>query len=221
MTPSTWFTVFAFFVFVAPGLLYDLTSAKKRLKRRESAFTEISRITLVSTVCSAASLGVLALISWIVGLWMHRQPLPDLAALIQGGSVYITSHPASVVTACILGLAASLGFSYAAFEIIHRGDDSEIVYTSAWRWVLRTKLPKDSVPYVEVKLKNGVTWAGRVAAYAPDPEIAERDIVLCPPLAVKKKSGDPLKSIGDKWQRVVLVGPEVVSIAVTYGPEPP
>ncbi|GAA3129038.1 hypothetical protein GCM10020255_002170 [Rhodococcus baikonurensis] len=54
MTPGTWLTVLAFFVFVAPGLLYDLASVTKRTRRHETVFTEISRITLMSTLCSAA-----------------------------------------------------------------------------------------------------------------------------------------------------------------------
>lgn len=76
-----------------------------------------------------------------------------------------------------------------------------------------------------VKLKNGSTWAGRVAKYSPDPDLADRELVLEPPLAARKDSTVDIKPLNAKWTRVILSGPEIVSIAVSYGdatsPPPP
>ncbi|WMN02161.1 DUF6338 family protein [Rhodococcus erythropolis] len=225
MTISTWFAVLAFFLFVAPGLLYDLASAKKRIKRPETAFTEISRTALVSTVCSLAALGLLAIVSWITGI-CGVHPLPNLPALIRGGTVYIADHLGEVVFAAALGLALSLGISYLGYWYIHRGEPSDIDYISAWRSVLRDDRPTPTTPvHVMVKLKNGSTWAGRVAKYSPDPDLADRELVLEPPLAARKDSTVDIKPLNAKWTRVILSGPEIVSIAVSYGdatsPPPP
>ncbi|ANQ76022.1 MULTISPECIES: DUF6338 family protein [Rhodococcus] len=217
MTISTWFAVLAFFLFVAPGLLYDLASAKKRIKQPETVFTEISRIAFVSAMCSLAALGLLALVSWIAGRCGAR-PLPDLPALIRGGSIYIADHLGEVAFAAALGLAVSLGISYVGYRIVHRGDSSGILYISAWHSVLRDDRPTPTTPvHVMVKLKNGSTWAGRVAKYSPDLELANRELVLEPPLAVRKDSTVGLVPIDVKWKRVILSGPEIVSIATSYG----
>lgn len=216
VTPSTGFSILAFFLFVAPGLLYDLMSAQKRIRRRESTFTEISRVALVSTACSVIALVVLVILSAIAGIW-DKHPLPDVAAMIHGGTTYVADHVAAVSFAWTLGLIVSIGVAVGAFAFVYRGDEATISYTSAWRSVLRDGLPTPTPSvHVRAKLQDGTIWFGQVADYSPDMEVADREIVLCPPIAIRKEGGT-LTPLDGKWARVVLPGPEIVSLAVSYG----
>jgi len=221
VTPGTWLTVLAFFVFVAPGLLYDLASVTKRTRRHETVFTEISRITLMSTLCSAGAAAVVTVIGMIVAARWEKYPFPDPASMIRGGSGYVNAHLAAVSWAAALCLGVSLGISYGAFRLVYRTDKAAISDISAWRSVLRDDLPDPGVAYALVKMKSGTVWGGRVAKYTPDPEMANRELVLSPPLSVRDAAASQMAKVPDKWMRVILPGPEIVSMVVTYGDPPP
>lgn len=219
MALNTWFSILAFFVFVAPGVLYDLLSARKRVQRRESTFTEISRIALASTWCSLAALLFLISVGVVAGLW-DKQPFPDPLALMDGGTKYLSQHLAAVTWAAFLGIFVSFIVAILSAVIIHRKKKSAISYVSSWLIVLRKDRPNESsTVHVRAKLKDGTTWFGKVAHYSPDHEVSDRDLVLCPPLATRSAAeNSSIEEWPAKWTRVILPGSEIVSLAVSYGP---
>lgn len=221
MTPSSWFTVLAFFLFVAPGLLYDLCSAHKRIKRRESTFTEISRVALVSTLCSSVAMGVLVLTGALAKKWWNKQPFPNPGALVRGGSAYVADHFTALVWACALGLVVSLATALLLFWATHFKETATIAYRSAWQVVFRDHKPDTATAvYVRIKLRDGTVWRGRVAQYSPDMELADREIVLSHPIAVKPSSRGTSNTLHPDWSRVVLTGSEIVTLTVMYGDTP-
>ncbi|MBF6522820.1 DUF6338 family protein [Nocardia farcinica] len=130
MTPSTWLTLIAFFYFIAPGLLYDRLTAHKTAKRRESAFTEVSRVALVSTLCSA---GGFLLIWGFAGIcaWQDWKLLPDPSAMIKQGSVYFADNFLKVLITAAVLFVLSLAISYGAVLLIHRNTEGDIDFQSA------------------------------------------------------------------------------------------
>ncbi|UJC82134.1 hypothetical protein D4768_30400 (plasmid) [Rhodococcus erythropolis] len=215
MTLNTWFSVLAFFVLAAPGLLYDQLSARKAVRRKESAFTEIGRIALVSTVCSAVAFVVLLVVAGLARC-VHWHPMPDLSAMIRSGSSYITEHIISVSIAAVLGLTVSMLAAWGAFEFVNRKNPAKITYASAWAKLIREELPTPTTAvHVRATVESGAIWYGRVSHFSPDMEVADREIVLCPPLYVQNPHGD-LSELPAKWQRVVLRGSEITTLAVRY-----
>lgn len=215
MTLNTWFSILAFFVFAAPGLLYDQLTARKAVRRRESTFTEIGRIALVSTVCSAVAFVVLLALAGLARC-VNWHPMPDLSAMIRGGSSYITGHIIAVSIAAVLGLTVSMLAAWGAFAYVNRKNPAKITYTSAWAKLMREELPSPTTAvHVRATLESGAIWYGRVGAFSPDMEVADREIVLCPPLSVQNPRGE-LSDLPAQWQRVVLRGSEIASLAVHY-----
>ena len=60
MIPNTTGAVLAFFLFVAPGLLFDLLSERRRAGIPETSFREASRVVLASTAFTTLALGLVA-----------------------------------------------------------------------------------------------------------------------------------------------------------------
>ncbi|WP_280194981.1 DUF6338 family protein [Nocardia farcinica] len=189
MTPSTWLTLIAFFYFIAPGLLYDRLTAHKTAKRRESAFTEVSRVALVSTLCSA---GGFLLIWGFAGIcaWQDWKLLPDPSAMIKQGSVYFADNFLKVLITAAVLFVLSLAISYGAVLLIHRNTEGDIDFQSAWRRVMLLDRPepkKTTITFARVTMKDGSVWDGHVAYFSPDMEFADREIVLTKPLRFKAK----------------------------------
>jgi Family of unknown function (DUF6338) len=54
VVPGSWLSVLLFFLLVAPGLVFDLLSQRRRAGSPESGFREVSRVVL-SSLASPAS----------------------------------------------------------------------------------------------------------------------------------------------------------------------
>ncbi|MEV6258396.1 DUF6338 family protein [Nocardia sp. NPDC051911] len=224
MTPSTWLTVIAFFLFVAPGLLFDQLSAQRKVKRRESTFTEISRVAGVSTICSGVAFLLFAVFG-AVCTWRKWKLLPVPSAMIKQGSNYVADNLTKVAISSAVFVALSLLAAWLLFEFVHHGNKAKVYYDSAWRLMMREHAPESASVHVRATLSDGTVWFGRVHDYSPDLEAADRELVLQPPIAVKPKSdsGGPrtLVPFPAKWAYVALPGSEIRTLAVSYGPPDP
>lgn len=223
MIPNGWGTFFAFLLFIAPGIVYDLQRLKKQAHYSESNFREMSRVVLISTICSitagAATLTLLSAIraSDITAPLAKRLPSPqdlvdgssgDLAEIIPG---------ASFVIAFFMGL--SLGMAWLIEYKQRSGASGAIKMESAWTATFRRDQPKGSHPIVRIKLYSGTSWSGKVAHFSPDLDMADREIVLASPIEMKTPEGKIYHL--DSWPRVVLPAIQIESISVRYEPENP
>lgn len=219
MVPTTWLAILSFFFFVAPGVLYDLESARRRVGVRESTFREFGRVALASTALSSLSL----LVVEAVGQWWAPGVFPPPTELVRGGQQYLVGHLGAVARTAFLVLGIALLLALVASRAIHHGTPGRISYTSMWHAAFRTECPPGGEPHVRVELSDGTVWFGRVKSFSPDHEAADRDLMLWPPIAVKRPlSGsdtgdqpDPVE-LGKVWQRVVLKGTEIQSMAIKY-----
>lgn len=238
MTPTTWLTILSFFFFIAPGLLYDLLAANKRVKRRESAFTEVSRVALVSTLCSASAFILVAGVAAATRAWWNWKLLPDPPALIKQGSAYFADHFILVLASFVVLVTVALFFGWLAYRCIHvcgaetQRRNSVISYDSAWREVMLLRQPpipetEPSPPsrahvYARVTMKDGAIWAGRVLTYSPDMEVVDRELVLTRPLSFRAKPNSttgtrgPWQEVEKEYVYVILKDAEISYIAIQY-----
>ena len=210
MVPSTWLTVVLFLLLVSPGLLFDLLAARRRTGPVESAFHETSRIVLASLGFTAAALAVLALVGAVVpGL------LPDPKGLFDPNGAYPVDHWPAVVGA----LAAESVLAHGAVLLVHwrlaRRVGTRIRPVSAWTALFRRDRPKGHRPYVRLRLAGGIVYTGSVLSFTSDLPLADRELVLGPPLY--SKTGDrPLTPLPADYTRVLIRGAMIETMAVEY-----
>ncbi|MGW5441433.1 DUF6338 family protein [Nocardia asteroides] len=225
MTPNSWLTILAFFLFIAPGLLFDWISAYRKVPRRESAFAEISRVALVSTGCSVAALVTILLFAALFN-WRDWKPFPVPSAMLKQPSTYIADNLVRVSVTMIVIAALALTFAWALSEIVYRGGKGQVFYESAWHRAFKVHRPDNALVHVRVVLTDGTIWSGCLLDFSPDMEVADRELVLQPPIMCKPVHRDPQGKrnhirMPGKWQYVILRGSEIVSIAVSYEPAAP
>lgn len=213
--PSTWLGVLLFLLLIAPGLLFDLLSDRRRAVVKESAFREVGRTILASLGFGAVGLAIasLAHVAW-------PAVFADPAALIgAGAATYLQDgaiHVAALIT--IQTSAALAAAGGANWYLQRRSHNARLRAVSAWFDVFRRERPEETVPYARVRTKSGVVWAGTVIEYSPDLEIADRELVLGTPLASSKTNAE-LKPLPSVWQRVLLRDDEIQWITVKYVPK--
>lgn len=213
LVPTTWLAVLFFVLLVAPGLLYDLLAERSRPRAGESVFREVSRTVLASLIISTLSVSILVAIRWAWPGWM-----PDPDSLFSGTGHYVAHHYRLILRTLLvegfiaLSIAASFHWIRAARVRAH------LRPVSTWTRVFREECPAGFLPHVQIRLTNGMTYIGQVGHFTADLETADREIVLVPPLYVKKPDGQ-FKDMPSEWQRVVLYGTSVESLMVQYRPE--
>jgi hypothetical protein len=214
LVPTTWLAVLFFVLVVAPGLLYDLLSEQHRLRAGESAFREASRTVLASLIISTLSVVILVAIRLAQPRWM-----PDPNSLFSGTGNYVTSHYRLILRTLLLEGIIALTIAAGFHWIRTRRIRARLRPVSTWTRVFREDCPDGFLPHAQIRLSNGMTYIGQVGHFTADLETADREIVLVPPLYVKKPDGQ-LKDMPPEWQRVVLSGASVDSLVVQYRPKP-
>jgi hypothetical protein len=213
LVPTTWLAVLFYVLLVAPGLLYDLLAERRRAKVSESVFREVSRTVLASLIISTISFGILVTIRWAHPSWM-----PDPDRLFAGTGDYVIRHYRLILRTLLLeggiALAIAGGFQWART----RRSRARLRPVSTWTKVFREECPPGFLPHVQVRLANGMIYVGQVGHFTADLETSEREIVLVPPLYVKKPDGQ-LKAMPQEWQRIVLSGESLESLVVQYRPD--
>ncbi|GAA1463517.1 DUF6338 family protein [Williamsia maris] len=219
MIPSSWLTVFGFFAFAAPGVMYDLLAAQKRAVRRESTLREVSRVVLVSTSCTALSALVVLIAGPPLTAWLPScAGIPTAGELILADRNFLAGHTIGVSLGGFLFLAVSIGVALGAYLFNFRKVGSKLSYDSQWTLAFRRRLPAGYDSAVRVKLKNETVWFGVVRDFSVDLELADRELTLRPPLAFQKPGGEPswIDHTRNGWGQVVIHGEEVESILVRY-----
>lgn len=214
MSPTTWGTILAFLIFVAPGLFYDLLRARREINNRESTFREISRITLVSTICSSIAVAIticMFLLCRSLGLFTTF-PLPQ--ELLLGDAEFFVEHLGGISLLLIVELIISLVAAGTLELVLRKMKYGPVSNVSLWVTVFGKAKPANSDVFLRVKLVNGASWSGKLTHASPDPEQQERELALGAPLEFKTKDGDRRRIEG--WQRVLIPGNQIESIAVKY-----
>jgi uncharacterized membrane protein len=207
MLPSSWLTVVFFLLLVAPGLLFDLLAARRRVGVSESAFREVSRIVLASLAFSA--LGVTSVIACHV-FWPTAFPELDKVLVDE---TYVRTNPRLVVTAVVTGTAIAMVLAGVTHWVLARAKPSKLRPVSLWAEALREECPPGRHPYAWVRVADGTMYIGKVRSYTADLDLAGRELSLCSPLYIETDDG--LHEL-DQWERIVIPGTSIESMAVQY-----
>lgn len=211
MTPDGWGSALAFLLFVAPGIVFDLLSRRRRAGVDESAFREASRVALSSLVFSL-------LAALLVVPRASRSPIVVRAAraVEAGGLSWLSSEGLALLGVAVAQLVLSCVLAFGWHSVLRLiGHGGNIVLGSAWTRVFRLDLPDDHEGYVLAKLTSGAVWAGRVLSFSPDLELDHRELVLGQPLSIETASGD-MADVPSDFQRVVLRATEISTLTVMY-----
>lgn len=199
---------------VAPGLLYDLLAERRRVKVDESVFREISRTILASLIISVISFSILAVVRSVRPAWM---PNPGQLFADTGG--YVAGHYRLILRTLLIEGGIALGIAGGLQWMRLRRVRARLRPISTWTKVLREECPRGFLPHAQVRLSNDMTYIGRVGYFTADLETSDRELVLVPPLYVKRPDGD-MRDMGPDWQRIVISGESVQSMVVQYRPDP-
>ncbi|GAA3840820.1 hypothetical protein GCM10022226_74120 [Sphaerisporangium flaviroseum] len=213
MAPSTWAGVVVFILVIAPGLLFDLLSERRRAGRSESSFREISRVVLASLVFTGLAIMILLAV---------RVRLPDLLAdperWLREGTPYAMANLHRIMGSLATEMVISLGMVIIVHLVLSwRQGGATIAPVSTWTQVFKRECPKGHEAHVRVSLTSGAVYTGLVAHFSPDLEVADRELVLAPPMGARAGEG-PLKPIPPEWERVVLRGSAIERMSVQYRP---
>ncbi|TCC39371.1 DUF6338 family protein [Kribbella sindirgiensis] len=219
MLPTSWLTLVLFLLLVAPGMLFDLLAAKRRVGAPESAFREISRIALGSLGFSAIGLAVVTVLHL---KWGRAFVALDKAVT---DKPYLTSQLRHVVVTAVVATVVALLAALALHWWLGRGKDKpHLTHDSLWTKAFREDRPTNTDPHVWVKLSSGPRFIGKVAHYSADLDLTDRELILAPPLYMEMPGQAELIEIGKQgWQRLVIPGNAIEAIGVQYRPttEPP
>ena len=212
MVPSSWLTVVLFLLLVSPGLLFDLLAARRRTGPAESAFHETSRIVLASLGFTAVALAVLV----VVGL-LAPGLLPEPKGLLDPSGAYPVDHWPAVLGAVAAEAAVAHGAAVLVHWLLAGRRKGSIRTISAWTAVFRKHRPDGHQAYVRLRLSGGIVYTGTMLGFTSDLPLADRELVLGPPLY--SKTGDkPLGPLPPDYQRVVIRGALIETMAVEYRP---
>jgi hypothetical protein len=214
MVPGSWLSVLLFFLLVAPGLLFDLLSERRRAGFSESAFREVSRVVLGSLAFSGFAFALLAIVRIIHPAWM-----PDPRRLLDSQDSYAKDHYRLILRTLVLqeSLALTAAWRWHVFLARKQGG-ATIRPVSAWTQVFKRDCPKGHDAYVRVRLEGGVIYSGLVANFSSDLEVDERELILAPPVA-SRTGENPLTAVPVQYQRVVIRGSAIEVISVEYRPK--
>jgi Family of unknown function (DUF6338) len=156
MVPGSWLSVLLFFLVVAPGLLFDLLSERRRAGFSESGFREVSRVVLGSLAFSGFALALLAIVRAVQPAWM-----PDPRRLLDPQDSYARDQYKLILRALVLQASLALTAAWACHIILaSKQGGATIRPISAWTQAFKRDCPKGHDAYVRV--------ASQMGSYTPD-----------------------------------------------------
>jgi hypothetical protein len=216
MIPTTTAQLFLFLTLVAPGLYYQLLRERHRPGVEESAFREASRIGLSSVVFDGAALIVLAIVRAIKPAW-----IPDVRLWLAHPGSYVQAHYALIIWAGLAGLALAFGFATVA-DRLNRKQSGNIRPEGMWFQLFRTYRPKDTMPWVSLRLTDGTEIAGFLAHFVPSDDPTLREIALRNSndgtgLQLRRAEDQPIQEL-HQWSNIVVRGDQIGYFKVRYLP---
>ncbi len=152
MVPGSWLAALLFLLLVAPGLLFDLLSQRRRAGSPESTFREVSRVVLSSLAFSGVAFAVLVIVRIVHPAWM-----PDPRRLLEPRGSYARDHYQLLFRTLVLEASLALAAVWAWHLILaKRQSGATIRPVSAWTQVFKRDRPKDHDTYARVRLHDGV-----------------------------------------------------------------
>ncbi|WP_329480933.1 DUF6338 family protein [Kribbella sp. NBC_01484] len=209
-------TLVLFLLLVAPGLLFDLLASSRRVGASESAFREISRVALGSLGFSIIGLAAVTVLHL---RWGRAFVALDRAVT---DKQYLTSQLRHVVVTALVATGIAMLAAWVLDLILKSPHDTpNLTSRSLWVQTFRKDQPEGTYTALWVKLTSGPRFIGQVRGYTADSEVADREIILVPPLYMELPGHPELIPLADRgWQRVVIPSHAIEMIGVRYPRKP-
>jgi hypothetical protein len=215
VVPTTWLGVVFFLVLIAPGLLFDMLAARRRAAPPESAFREAGRIVLASLWFDAFAFIVLVAVQQFApGL------LPDPAEMLRGGTGFVADNFNQVLGAILGFTLLAVGAVWVVHVVLVVRQGAPTRSESEWTRLFHGVRPEGTLPYARVRLSTGAVYSGLVHSYTADHALADREIMLAPPIRVQKPDQEHPQDLPDEFARVWIPVQQIVSITVSYHDDP-
>lgn len=212
MTPASVVGIATFFLFVIPGICYELLRRQALLPVEESAFVQISRILLSGALLTASTFTVLVVLSTV-----SPSAILDLERFVQRGDRYLAENLWLVsktlvlhvlVAALLAAIVADLRLASKQVKI-HRG-------TGLFA-VTEFDIPPGHVAWLAVHLKNGNEICGYYYGATTDLEPDKRELILQAPLRVGDPTADKVPPfMAGHWKRMVIFVREIEYVTAAY-----
>lgn len=211
MTLDSVVGIVAFFLFVVPGISYELLRRRTLLPVEESAFVQISRIALSGALLTALTVSLLIVVGAI-----SPAALLDPAALIRGGSSYVAGNLGLIGKTLVLHVLVATLLAAIACDIRAAPRQVKIHRGTALFGLTEIDVKPGHKPWLAVHLKNGDEILGYYYGATTELDPDKRELVLQSPLKVgdPKVGGPPL--MAPHWERVLILGREIEYMSVAY-----
>jgi Family of unknown function (DUF6338) len=211
LVPSSTSTVVVFLLSVAPGTCYELLRGRTQLPREESSFLHVSRILLMGTLITAATVLLLALARWLA-----PEAIANPTALLHDGLGYVSDHVALVGTTACAQLAISVLIAIGLSDLRSRRLPRVIHQTDAWHAVTELGGQPGCKAGMSVRLNNGMEILGMYSGASTDLDPSKRELLLHAPLSFRSADGTRTTALDAAWQRMTIAGSDIAYIAVAY-----
>lgn len=215
MVPSSVVAVLIFLVLVTPGVAFELLWRRTRPRRDESAFVEVSRVLLAGTGFSAAAITTIIVLEAIA-----PGSLIDATDMLRTGQQYVSGQPvATLVTAAAIPILAVL-YCVVVHDLLTPGRLRRLEQETLWHSAFSRLGDSGVHVYLSVQLKDGTTVTGYLHGYPTEPDPGKRELLLAArpgePLTIRPPSAPRAVKLDPAWQRILLLGSEIATIATCY-----
>ncbi|MBB4910593.1 DUF6338 family protein [Actinophytocola algeriensis] len=213
MIPAGAFGIVVFFLFVAPGICYELLRDRTRLPREESTFVHISRVLLFGTFITVISVFLMALVRWI-----SPTSLLNLPDLLLAPTTYVADHAVLVGWTLFVQLALSASFAVVFSDVVtsRAAKGRPIHQADAWHAICEEAAEPYEYVKLSVHLKSGRDILGVYVGASTDLDPTKRELILGAPLEDRMAGSDRAVSMNEAWQRIVVPGSEIEYFAASY-----
>ncbi|MBQ1019800.1 hypothetical protein KBX71_18300 [Micromonospora sp. D93] len=211
-----------FVLLVLPGIALELLRQRSRPGRADSVFVETARVLLGGAAVTVGTLLPLGLIRTAAPavmlnprqLWIEPR--------------YVADHLWLTLWSLVLFLLVSLTLAALCYALLPApGLAGNVHMESAWVFTFN-RLPQRlydqqdaSSPgfgirtQLQVELTDGTAYLGVRDTYSADAALVDRELVLAPPLHVRRAEG-PFEPLEPGWQRIIVPASQIRSIMVRF-----
>jgi hypothetical protein len=214
VVPGTAGTLVGFLLFVTPGIAFELLRQRIRPAREDSAFIEASRVLLAGLLLTALAVLLLGL--------LHRansDAVVDVSALVREGSGYAADHIAQLASTATIHLLLVVLLAVAANDLLTGPGSSRIAPETAW-YTAFVRSAAGAQVRLSIQMTDGTTLTGRRADFSDATDPAKRELVLAPPITMRRPRDARATPLSDEWQRLIICGEHISSIACSYVSSP-
>ncbi|MFF5188588.1 DUF6338 family protein [Streptomyces sp. NPDC000345] len=210
--PASFTAVLVFFVFVVPGLAFELSLRRRVPLRAESPFVETARVLLVGALATAVAAGLLAAVHEI-----RPASLPSPKGLISGTARYVSAHPELSVAGLTAELVAATALALLAAGLMRPPTSGGIHGSDAWYELLYNEIPQGKHPKLVVALKSGgYRVEGFFHTMNTHPEVDRRELVLRKVEILKEEQGAPPVPWPAPFVRLAVPAREIAWVAIAH-----